>query len=206
MLVDASGRQVLPRRAGLGIVTRLPPRPGMPAPMATMHTRLSREQRKSLVALERSRWGRHHKLAAAFVREVLRERMSKLAAQQRYEEAATTRDRLSALLGAVRRTSLLRALGEIGDAEVSLDDTTWLIGDGRLVDVRSAGRLTAALPVEALDTVTIGQPVPRVHADEALCLAKFLDGHADRLTVRCSGSWTFPIHHSTEIPPLPRAA
>lgn len=138
--------------------------------------------------------------------DALRDRMANLAAQQRFEEAASTRDRLSALLGAIRRTSLLRALGELGDAEVTLDETTWIIGDGRLVDVRTSGTLTAALPVESLDIVTPGRPVPREHADEALCLAKFLDARSDVLTVRCSGTWAFPIHLSTEIPPLPRAA
>ena len=141
-----------------------------------------------------------------FVVEALRERMMRLAGQQRFEEAAMTRDRLSALLGAIRRTSLLRALGEIGDAEVTLDDTTWFIAEGRLVDARSSGRLTAAIPVESLDVVVPGRPVPREHADEALCLAKFLDTRSHELTVVCSGSWTFPLHHTTRIPPLPRAA
>ena len=141
-----------------------------------------------------------------FVVEALRDRMMRLAGQQRFEEAAMTRDRLSALLGAIRRTSLLRALGEIGDAEVTLDDTTWFIAEGRLVDARSSGRLTAAIPVESLDVVVPGRPVPREHADEALCLAKFLDTRSHELTVVCSGSWTFPLHHTTRIPPLPRAA
>lgn len=142
----------------------------------------------------------------SFVVEALRARMTKLAAQQRFEEAAMTRDRLSAVLGAVRRTSLLRALSEIGDAEITLDDTTWIISAGRLLDVRSAGRLTAALPIESLDVITPGRPTPREHADEALCLAKFFDKRAEQLRVSCSGAWTFPVHATTEIPPIPRAA
>lgn len=141
-----------------------------------------------------------------FVVDALRDRMTALAGQQRFEEAATTRDRLSALLGAIRRTALVRALAEVGEAEVTLGHTTWLLADGHLVDTRSAGRLTAALPVEALGTAVPGRPVAREHVDEALCLAKFLDARATELTVSCSGTWTFPIHHSTEIPPLPRAA
>ncbi len=59
-------------------------RPGVPAPIATMHTRLSREQRKSLVALERSRWGRHHRLGTAFVREVFDDDLLGLAAELSY--------------------------------------------------------------------------------------------------------------------------
>ena len=49
-----------------------------------MHLRLSREQRKSLVALERSRWGRHHRLATAFVREVFDDDLLGLAAELSY--------------------------------------------------------------------------------------------------------------------------
>ena len=56
----------------------------MPAPLATMHARLSREQRKSLVALERSRWGRHHRLATAYVREVFDDDLLGLAAELSY--------------------------------------------------------------------------------------------------------------------------
>lgn len=49
-----------------------------------MHTRLSREQRKSLVALERSSWGRHHRLATTFVREVFDDDLLGLAAELSY--------------------------------------------------------------------------------------------------------------------------
>lgn len=49
-----------------------------------MHARLSREQRKSLVALERSRWGRHHRLATTYVREVFDDDLLGLAAELSY--------------------------------------------------------------------------------------------------------------------------
>jgi hypothetical protein len=35
----------------------------------------------------------------------------------------------------------------------------------------------------------------REQIDEALCLARFCDARAERLVVRCSGTWTFPIGH-----------
>lgn len=143
---------------------------------------------------------------ATIVIDRLRTRMRSLAAQQRFEEAASTRDRISALLGAIRRTELLRALCDAGDAEVTLDGTTWIIGDGRLVDVRADGRLTAALPVESLGRLEVGRPAPRSHADEALCLAKFFDQRAERLAVSCSGIWRFPIVATERISPLERAA
>lgn len=142
----------------------------------------------------------------AFVVERLRERMVKLAGQQRFEEAAMTRDRLSALLGAIRRTQLFATLALLGRAEITHGDTTWIIADGALVDTRTATTLTAALPSGPLGTIEVGRPVPREHADEALCLAKFFDKHATRLTVTCDGQWRFPIAQTEAIPPLERAA
>ena len=136
----------------------------------------------------------------------LRQRMTILAAQQRFEEAATTRDRLSALLGAIRRTRLLAALAMAGSAEITNGDTTWTIAAGALVDTRTATTLTAALPLAALGTIDLDRPVARVHADEALCLAKFFDKHAHRLAVACDGSWTFPIASTEDIAPIERAA
>ena len=141
-----------------------------------------------------------------FVVERLRDRMQALATQQRFEEAAMTRDRLSALLGAVRRTQLLDALGRTLHAEVTHADTTWILADGHLVDTRTSTTLTSALPIGPLGHITIGEPVPREHVDEALCLAKFFDQHAERLTVTCSGTWGFPITSIDHIPPLERAA
>ncbi len=141
-----------------------------------------------------------------FVVERLRERMTRLAGQQRFEEAAMSRDRLSALLGAIRRTQLFAALAELGHAEITSGDTTWIVADGALVDTRTTTTLTAALPTAPLGAIEIGRPVPREHADEALCLAKFLDKHAHRLTVSCDGAWTFPIAQTDAIPPLGRAA
>lgn len=141
----------------------------------------------------------------AFVIERLRDRMSMLAGQQRFEEAAMTRDRLSALIGAIRRTQLLDALGRIGSAEIGHGDTTWILADGHLVDTRTISTLTAALPIGPLGRIVVGQPVAREHADEALCLARFFDRHADRLTVQCTGTWGFPLNENT-IDPLERAA
>ncbi len=142
----------------------------------------------------------------AYLVERLRDRMRSLAGQQRFEEAATTRDRLSALLGAVRRTQLLDALASTLNAEVTHGDTTWILSEGHLVDTRTNTALTSALPVGPLGSIVVGQPVPREHADEALCLAKFFDKHAARLDVVCAGVWRFPINMNEKIAPLERAA
>ena len=142
----------------------------------------------------------------SFVVDRLRDRMSRLAGEQRFEEAASTRDRLSALLGAIRRTQLMAALGDIGHGEISAGETTWVIADGGLVDTRTTTTLTAALPVAQLGSIDVGRPTPREHADEALCLARFFDKHTARLTVTCTGVWNFPVASNELIPPFERAA
>ena len=142
----------------------------------------------------------------AFVVERLRDRMMLLAGQQRYEEAALTRDRLSALLGAVRRTRLIDALAAAGRTEITSGGITWIIDAGHLVDTRTTTTLTAALPVGPHGSITVGVPATREHADEALCLAKFFDKHAHGLHVVSAGDWRFPIQASVDMPPLERAA
>lgn len=136
----------------------------------------------------------------------LRRRMTTLAAAQRFEEAAMTRDRLSALLGAIRRTELMHRLVEAAHAEVTMDDTTWIIESGRLLDTRSAGRLTASISVSPGDPIEPGQPAPTEAADELLVLARHFDRHAELLRVESTGPWRFPVELSTDIEPIPRAA
>ena len=122
----------------------------------------------------------------------LRDRMLDLAGAQRFEEAAATRDRLSALLGAVRRHLLVEALRSAERAEVSLGESTWIIDRGRLLDATRTGAAGRALPIPPPDAATTDM-LSRGQIDEALCLARFCDARAERLVVRCSGTWTFPI-------------
>jgi DNA polymerase-3 subunit epsilon len=124
--------------------------------------------------------------------ERLRDRMFDLAANQRFEEAATTRDRLSTLLGAVRRHLLVEALRSAERAEVSFGESTWIIDRGRLIDATRIGAPGRALPVPPPEASTAAV-LSREQIDEALCLARFCDKRADRLSVSCSGTWAFPI-------------
>ena len=137
------------------------------------------------------------------ITEQLTIRMSRLAAAQRYEEAALVRDRLSALLGAVRRHQLVEALRAADRCIVRRGDTTWVIDRGRLTDTSISGEVGRALPVDAPDAPCEGRPVDRRQVDEALCLAKYFDKHAGRIeVVQCSGEWRFPIGSTDQMPRL----
>jgi len=122
----------------------------------------------------------------------LHERMMRLAGDERFEEAAATRDRLDALLGAVRRHLLVDALRTAERAEIVLGDSTWIIDRGRLLDATRTGAAGRALPVSPPEAST-ADVLARDQIDEALCLARFCDKNADRLVVRCSGTWEFPV-------------
>ena len=100
--------------------------------------------------------------------------MTALAAEQRYEEAAMARDRMSALEGAVRRTRQMHDLLDRGRFEARRGDITWVVDRARLVDVRVDGSAGGALPAAPPDPPVAGRPLPRGLADEALILARKL--------------------------------
>jgi len=130
-------------------------------------------------------------------------RLTELAAAQRYEEAALVRDRLAAMLSAVRRRQLTSALLGAGRCVVRRGEVTWVVDEGRLIDVTISGEVGRALPVDPPDRPGADEPLRRHHVDEALCLAKYFDKHADRLdVVDCTGSWSFPLPTAAEMPRL----
>jgi DNA polymerase-3 subunit epsilon len=128
------------------------------------------------------------------VTEALEARMSRLAAQQRFEEAAHVRDRLSALHGAARRHRLVEALRDAQRCEVRSGDITWIIDRARLVDVAVCGSAGQALPIAPPAAAEPDQPLGRQQIDEALCLARHFDKLADQVdVVACTGIWSFPV-------------
>jgi DNA polymerase-3 subunit epsilon len=141
----------------------------------------------------------------SLVADRLHQRMAELAAAQRFEEAALVRDRLSALLGAVRRDRLLAALRQAERVVVRRGEATWTIDRARLVDVSIDGTLTRALPVDPPEPPPHGRPLARHQVDEALCLARYFDQHAGRVeVVSCSGSWVFPVTADDQLTALRR--
>lgn len=123
----------------------------------------------------------------------LHHKMMLLAHQQRFEEAAAVRDRLTALINGAKRTQLIDALRAGGKMRISRGDSTWIVDDARLVDVSRSGAVGRALPVAPPDPAQAGMVLSRAHVDEALCLARFCEQHAARLQVECTGSWQFPV-------------
>ena len=88
-------------------------------------------------------------------------------------------------------------------AELTFGESTWIIDRGRLLDATRAGVVGRALPVPPPEAATTGV-LAREQIDEVLCLARFCDKRAERLTVRCSGTWMFPI--GDRLPDLSRLA
>lgn len=134
----------------------------------------------------------------------LRDRINKLASEQRYEEAAEVRDRaeaLAALLRRQRRFDLLRRAGRVrlgigansGDGWVELvAGQLWRSGSGR--DSRSGSGKDAdalfavdcAVPPCAVPPCAVMHPLPapqRAEADELLTVVNWVERNLERLTI-----------------------
>lgn len=128
----------------------------------------------------------------------LQRRMEQLAAARRFEEAALVRDRTMALTGALRRQALVQALRDAGTVEVVDGRQRWVVEHARLRTT------TVALPVDAdVPPPPAAGVLPKILADEALCLARFFDRHAHRLSASASGCWNFPVPEGPQLTTIP---
>ena len=130
-------------------------------------------------------------------------RMHELAAAERYEEAASVRDRAAALATAVDRRRRLDTLRRSGHVVLAGPDGTEVeLLDGRLLGVRRADAADTSQPMLALDLDSSAHlPAPaREHVDELLAVDRWLQQHASGLVVR-SGS--LPLLTELEAEPLP---
>jgi DNA polymerase-3 subunit epsilon len=123
----------------------------------------------------------------ALLLDPLADRMNALAAAERFEEAADTRDRAAALARALTRQRRLESLRRSGRLEVEGPD-------GRRV-VLAAGRLLEGPLFASASDGTVEQgPLPRELADEVSCVAAWLDAEASRLRlVACDGELASPL-------------
>ncbi len=124
----------------------------------------------------------------------LRQRMHALARAERFEEAASTRDRLAALTAALRRQRRLEQLLDCDRMVLTLDSgeraelrrgVLWRLwrpdsGGGALLgdDEAAAGRAVEMRPDRPPEP---GRPVGQDLADELTCVASWLDRHARRV-------------------------
>ena len=132
----------------------------------------------------------------------LEQRIARLAAAGRYEDAAAQRDRLSVLVRAVarlQRLSALTALPELVAARPSAD-LGWelaVVRHGRLAAAGTVPRGAHPAPyVDALlataETVLPSAgPLPAATAEEVECVLRWLELPGSRL-VRLEGSWSSP--------------
>ena len=128
----------------------------------------------------------------------LTERITALAADERFEEAADVRDRADALAAALRRQRRYDQLRRAGRIRLELDDGSGaLLDGGRLIAAWSAGELPLGSASVPTDTVTdpvlfdgpnTMAPRPRELADELGAIAAWLDRSAPSVVLdHCEG-------------------
>jgi DNA polymerase-3 subunit epsilon len=125
------------------------------------------------------------------------ERMAALAAAERYEEAADTRDRAAALAGALRRIRRFDALRAAGRIVLTLPGgTTAEIDQGVLRAAWADDELPGlrGLPVPAPVPPPLGEALPAELADELTAVGAFLDRYGSRLRLlEVGGRWASPL-------------
>ena len=107
-------------------------------------------------------------------------------------------------------TDAINALLAAEHATVSDGTNAWEIDRGRLIAAGPASGALAFLPVSPPDPPAQVDPpghpiIDRNLIDEVLCLARWFDRRAGKLTVTTTGEWRFPLLIDDEVPGL-RAA
>jgi DNA polymerase-3 subunit epsilon len=126
------------------------------------------------------------------------ERMRRLAAQERFEEAAEVRDRGALLERALKSASEIRSLLAAGEIVLSVGERVVMIRDGQLAATvgRPEGdpRDTLAALREAASSEAVGTFVPARVEREARAIASWLRrGVEDARIVSVEGRWSVPI-------------
>ena len=136
--------------------------------------------------------------------QTLAARVDRLAAAERFEDAAATRDRLAAFIRTAARMQRLAALSscpELVAARPSAD-LGWeviVVRRGRLAAAAVAARgldprATVATLRATAETVPAGPgPIPAASAEETECVLRWLEEPGVRL-VHLEGIWASPCH------------
>lgn len=160
--------------------------------------------------VERARAAMEHDPHPVF--EAVAARMRRLAAEQRYEEAAANRDRLASFIRAVARMQRLRGITRIPHlvAASPAFDGGWelhVIRYGRLAAAGVMPKGAHPAPyVDALvataETVTAGPgPTPAAGAEETECILRWLEAPGVRL-VQIEGGWSMPVRGAAPLKAL----
>ena len=137
--------------------------------------------------------------ASADLLERLRGELDRLAAEQRFEDAAAGRDQLAGLVRSLDRAQRLAALAGIAELVAAQPDGAggWhfaVVRHARMAAAGSAPRGVAPMPVvdalqAAAETVVPGAgPLLGASADEAQVVHRWLSAEGTRM-VRCSQPW-----------------
>ena len=137
----------------------------------------------------------------------LRERMLSLARSHRFEEAAGVRDRAQALSGAIKRQRMMDHLRRAQQLDLRIGNIRFELDHGRLVHSGADDTLSLGLSLPPPDSAPLDRPLPRQAADEALCIARYLEANSQRITLlRCTGEWAQPLGQLTSFEPRRNAA
>src|ERR1700712_3990254 len=134
-------------------------------------------------------------------------RMSRLADDERYEEAGVHRDRLSAFVRAATRTQRLGALSSCAELVAARreDDRRWavhVVRNGRLaasgvIPPDSHAGVWVTQLRESAESVASGPgPTPAASAEESEQILRWLEQPGVRL-VHVDGEWTCPVRGAT---------
>ena len=133
----------------------------------------------------------------------LRERMFTMARAHRFEEAAGVRDRAQALSGAIRRQRMIDQLRRAQQLDLRIGDVRFELDHGRLLHSGGDDALSLGLSLPPPATAPLDQPLPRHAADEALCIARYLEANSPRITLlRCTGEWAHPLAQLASFEPF----
>lgn len=143
----------------------------------------------------------------------LHDRMTALSSAQRYEEAASMRDRIQALETALSRQRRIDEFRRAGCIEVRVGDVEFDIDHGSLRATRLAGQLLFPRVVatsgstqvqvaidEILETpppvADPSLPIPRTALDELMNIWRYFEDNAGSTRLlSCTGTWSAPVTH-----------
>ena len=151
--------------------------------------------------------GQRCRVQPGIVLDRLWNRVEQLALAQRYEEAASMRDRAHAFASAVQRQRLTDRLRAAGELVVRLHDTELRIVNGVLATVAAQGTLPLPLEIAAPEVPHYPHPLPRHAVDEVLCLARAIEKASYHAVVLYSdGEFSWPAAPVSNPPRLALAA